>query len=74
MIPHGATSRDIAQNIAKAAQRTGEMSASVRTVGDAAEATSNSAGELQQASDELRRQAAQLEQEMQAFMTRMRAA
>jgi methyl-accepting chemotaxis protein len=74
MEQQGATSHDIARNMSEAAGRTREVSAKVTTVGQAAETTSAAASELQAASDELRRQAAQLETDMQSFLGEVRAA
>jgi methyl-accepting chemotaxis protein len=74
MEQQGATTHDIARNINQAADRTREVSTNVRSIGDDAETTSIAASELQQASDDLRNQAAQLEADMKQFLEQMRAA
>jgi len=74
MEQQGATSHDIARNMSQAADSTREVSAKVTTVGQAAETTSVAASELQAASDDLRQQAAQLEADMQGFLSEVRAA
>ncbi len=74
MEEQGATSNEIARNMSQAAERTRDVSTNVASVGDTAETTSVAAGELQTASDDLRSQAALLEQEMQGFLSEVRAA
>ena len=74
MEQQGATSHHIARNMSQAADSTREVSAKVTTVGQAAETTSVAASELQAASDDLRQQAAQLEADMQGFLSEVRAA
>ncbi len=74
MEEQGATTQEIARNIGQVADGTKEVSANIAGVSSAAENTSEAAGELQKASDELRNQAATLEQEMKGFLGEMRAA
>ncbi|HET7594345.1 MAG TPA: methyl-accepting chemotaxis protein, partial [Stellaceae bacterium] len=74
MEEQGATTQEIARNIGQVADSTKEVSANIAGVSTAAENTSQAAGELQKASDELRSQASVLEQEMKGFLGEMRAA
>jgi len=74
MEEQGATTQEIARNIGQVADSTKEVSANIAGVSSAAENTSQAAGELQKASDDLRNQASVLEGEMKGFLGEMRVA
>ena len=74
MEEQGATTRDIANSIAAAAAGTRTVSDHITGVADAAGNTDRAAGELRGASDELQREAGNLERRIGEFFQGLRAA
>ncbi|RJF88371.1 methyl-accepting chemotaxis protein [Oleomonas cavernae] len=70
----GAATAEIARNVAEAAQGTAQVSGTIVTVQTAATETGHSAGGVLDAAADLARQSAMLEQEVDRFITRVRAA
>jgi methyl-accepting chemotaxis protein len=73
MEQQGVTTQEIARNIGQAADGTREVSANITGVAGAAVTTSQAAGALHTASEDLRKQAAFLDEEVSGFFQRMRA-
>jgi methyl-accepting chemotaxis protein len=74
MEEQGATSQEIARNINQAADGTRTVSGHITGVAEAAETTSQAAAALRGASDDLRREATALSDEMTTFFENMRVA
>ena len=73
MEQQGTTTREIARNIASAADGTKDVSSNIAGVAQAAETTSRAAGSLHGASEDLRRQATALDEDVTGFFQRVRA-
>jgi methyl-accepting chemotaxis protein len=74
MEEQGATSQEIARNIGQAANSTKGVSTNIAGITETAESTSQAAVALRSASDDLRREATSLNDEMARFFGDMRAA
>ncbi len=74
MEQQGATTYEIARNIGQAADGTRNVSSNIGGIAAAAEATSRAAAALHGASEDLRREAGELNDEMTGFFAKIRAA
>jgi methyl-accepting chemotaxis protein len=74
MEEQGATTQEIARNISEAAGGSQHVAKNIAGVADAAETTNHAAAELRSASDDLRREAVSLNEEMVRFFDDIRAA
>lgn len=74
MEEQSATTREMARNIEEAAKGTGEVSSSITGVSQAASTTGHAAAKVQVASVELGRQGSMLHEEVERFLTGIRAA
>ncbi len=72
MEEQGATTQDIARNIGQAADGTRNVSTNIAGVATAAESTSEAAGKLHVASNDLQREAAVLREDVAGFFERLR--
>ena len=74
VLQQNAVTEEISRNVSNAAAGTGAVTASITTVRQAAEQTNGVAGDIGTAADALCRQADALQQQLTAFITRIKAA
>ena len=74
MDEQGATTQEIARSIGHAAEGTNEVSANIVGVAEAAKTTDTAAAALHRASENLRREARSLHDDMQGYFDKLRAA
>ncbi len=70
----GASTQEIARNVQEAAQGTEEVNVNISDVNDGARETGTAAGQVLEATNDLSKQAADLRQEIDNFLTTVRAA